>query len=350
MIGFFEQLCDVPGAAHSKVVWEKAFGERFPLIEPLLKPTGRTASSVPCENSRVNGCMFRMVEHDRADLVGVCDQGVCDDRAFRRSDVTIYRLDGKTLGERIRDSLGLRTSLHTCAIPCWSPVGDFEPVVGHRFPVFLVSAPMTTFQTDILRTVDSFTKPPAIIWLSPRIVDSSVAQRVDYCGGMNILADDVLRLDPEGFVPSGAAPDVFLELVENNVEEPEKCKIRHYPLPPNTIWEDITIRFQDEESVTIKCGRKPQPVLFTFRDFGFGSQRSTSPKKTWGVLKLFAKGHGELIPPEPFNPKGAGAKQKEFLSKAIREVFQLSEEPLPWDSEIYGWKARFKIFPIGWKG
>lgn len=350
MTRLFEQLCEVPGAAYSRVVWTEMFGGRFPLIEPLLKPTGRTASSVPCENSRVNGCMFRLVEHDRADLVGVCDQGVCGDRAFGRSDVTIYRLDGRTLGQKVQIDLDLRTSLHSSAIPCWSIIGDFEPVVGHRFPVFLASAPMTEFQTDILRTVDSFTRPPAIIWLSPRIVDSSVAQRVNFYGGMNILADDVMHLDSSGIITSGAAADVFFELTENNVEEPAECEIRHYHLPPNTIWEDITIRFQDEESVTIKCGKRPQPVRFTFADFGFGSKRSSQPKKAWLVLKQIADAHGELIPPDARDSKSKGHKQKEFLSQALRAVFQLSDEPLPWDSEIYGWKARFKIFPIGWKG
>lgn len=350
MTRLFEQLCEVPGAAYSRVVWTEMCGERFPLIEPLLKPTGRTASSVPCENSRVHGCMFRLVEHDRSDLVGVCDQGICGDRVFGRSDVTIYRLDWRALGQKVQIALGLRDSLYSSAIPSWSIIGDFEPVVGCRFPVILASAPMTKFQADILRTVDSFTRPPAIIWLSQRIVDSSVAERVSFYGGMNILADDVMHLDSSGIVTSGVAANVFFELTENNVEELEENEVRHYDLPPNTIWEDITIRFQDEESVTIKCGKSPRPVRFTFADFGFGSKRSSQPKKAWLVLKQIANTHGELVPPNACDSKSKGHKQKEFLSQALRAVFRLSEEPLPWDSEIYGWKARFRIFPIGWRG
>lgn len=348
MIGVFTSIAGIPGAQNSKAAWRQRLGERFEDIEPLLKPAGKLATNVPCEHTTSHGCSFRIVHHSPTDIVGVCDRGHCETHPFLRGEIMVMRLDTADVGRKISEAFGFRASLVKSSLPEFQSVGDYEPTVGYRFPIFLAAGFQDRHRTEVQRIIAGCRKPPAAIWFSSEGVDSATAYAIEAEGGMNLLLDDIVTLARGVINPVGAAGDVFGELDDTNIEDAgATATLKKYHLPAGSTWEDITIKFQGEDSVTIKCGKKPTPVVYTFSDFGLCSKRATSPKRAWTVLKAFADGEGDLIPPDARDSKSKGHKQKELLSKALREVFSLDEEPLPWNDEIYGWRARFNIFPVG---
>lgn len=344
----FAKIAGAPGMQGSKAAWKLWLGERFDDIGPLLKPIGKLAKNVPCDKSSSHGCSYRVVQHSPTDIVGVCDMGHCEPRELRRGDLMVMRFDITKVGEQLAESFGFRPSLVPSTISGLHSVGDYEPTVGYRFPIFMAPVFQDRHRTEVQRIIDGCSKSPAVIWFSGTAVDSSTAYRIESDGGMNLLLDDIVSIRQGVFSPIGAAGDVFGELEDTNIEVAESDKkVRNYHLPAGVPLEDVTIKFQDDESVTIKCSRRPTPELYTFVDFGLSSKRSNKPVKAWDVLRIFANGDGDLPAPDARDSKGKGNKQKELLSKALRNVFSTEEEPLPWCNEIYGWRARFRIRPIG---
>ena len=344
----FAKIAGTPGMQGSKAAWKLWLGERFDDIGPLLKPIGKLAANVPCDQSSSHGCAYRVVHHSPTDIVGVCDMGHCEPRELKRGDLMVMRFDIAEVGKKLSAAFEFRPSFVQSTLSEFYSVGDYEPTVGYRFPVFLAPAFQDRHRTEVQRLIDGCSKPPAVIWFSDAAVDSAIAYRIEADGGMNLLLNDIVSISRGVFSSIGAAGDVFGELEDTNIEDEENDKeTRHYHLPAGVPLEDVTIKFQSEESVTIKCSKKPTPELYTFADFGLSSKRSTKPKKAWDVLKLFAARDGDLVPFDARDSKNKGNKQKELLSKALRKFFLIEEEPLPWCNEIYGWRARFRIRPVG---
>lgn len=348
MTGFFARVAGTPGMQNAKAAWRMQLGERFEDIEPLLKPAGKLAASVPCDQTESRGCSFRVIQHSATDIVGVCDSGNCEPREFVRGDIMVVRLDVAELGRKIAESFGLRPSLVKSAIPEFQSIGDFEPVVGYRFPIYLATGFQDRHRTEVHRIIAGRRKPPATIWFSPGTVDSATAFSIEADGGINVLLDDIVSIKRGSVISLGAAENVFGDLEDTNVpaiEENDVCK--KYHLPSGAVWEDVTVKFQSEVEVTIKCDQRPSPECFHYSDLGLANKKNRNPTLAWELFKLMASNEGELSPPNAQDSKSKGHKQKELLSKKLRSFFMLEDEPIPWATDIFGWRTRFRLYPEG---
>ncbi|MDO8566103.1 MAG: hypothetical protein Q7S04_02900 [Candidatus Moranbacteria bacterium] len=132
-------------------------------------------------------------------------------------------------------------------------------------------------------------------------------------------------------------------------------------LPSGTRWEDITFAFTSDIEVEIRCGKKfigrfDREVL----RFVKTNTKDKTPNKAWTLLLLlsaFKLGKGEqptvnnLLGNEHFKQKDALHATKSILSKHLRQVFGIDEEPFFNYSEYGYYHSRFILIPpVGLRG
>lgn len=92
-------------------------------------------------------------------------------------------------------------------------------------------------------------------------------------------------------------------------------------------------------SVTIS---PPNIAKYTLDCDGMASRRNGRPTRQWDLLRSFAAGYGSL----DWSSRQADRshqKQKELLSKRLRFVFRIDEDPF--DLSGNGWRTRFALQP-----
>lgn len=104
--------------------------------------------------------------------------------------------------------------------------------------------------------------------------------------------------------------------------EPKKFP---YKLPAGTKWENITIKFRDNEKVTIFANGKELQTDFVGMGFDKGTQ-IIKPTKLWDFLVVLAKKNGEITSKDP-EAKPEYKKQKELLSKELIRYFSITYDP-----------------------
>lgn len=117
---------------------------------------------------------------------------------------------------------------------------------------------------------------------------------------------------------------------ENENGEIQDKKTPSINLPENTKWEDITIRFMDDDNVEISV--KGRTFCTTnFAEMGFENAKTGRPDYQWDILKLMALQKGEFSwkdkTSDSIKDRFKYKKRKQKLKDALKKHFQLSESP-----------------------
>ncbi len=107
-----------------------------------------------------------------------------------------------------------------------------------------------------------------------------------------------------------------------------------WPLPLDARWEEITMRFIAGEVLNITF--RGETRRFEPDQLGMKNAKDGKPKAVWTYLKAFALKGGRL-PAHRDDPTETSKhqKQKQALSKALRDSFGISDEPIPTDGGDY---------------
>ncbi len=126
--------------------------------------------------------------------------------------------------------------------------------------------------------------------------------------------------------------------------EEEECKFP-YKLPRGTKWEDVTIKFLDDDTVQIFVRGKEHSTKF--KDMGFKGM-GAKPSVLWVFLRVLAMYLGE-IKASDHRAVDKYRKQKQLLSEALEDYFRLDSDPFyPFQMEgktNKAYRVRFSIFP-----
>ena len=131
---------------------------------------------------------------------------------------------------------------------------------------------------------------------------------------------------------------------DTQAESPKEKNGETFPLPQGAKWSDLTIEFSDGHVVSVKFQEKRK--RFTYAQMGMVCSKSGNPNKKWDLLKAFAESHG-LIDWQNRFASDKLKKQKQELSKRLRDFFRLEEDPIEWVKGEKSYRFLFTIKPEG---
>lgn len=126
----------------------------------------------------------------------------------------------------------------------------------------------------------------------------------------------------------------------DNPAKPGADSAIRFPTPDGASWSDVTIRFIDGETVSIKvCG---QTGRFVYPEMGMANSSSKKCTVQWELLRTFAANSGILTWGKP-GANRKNQKRKETLAKNLKAFFQLEGEPIVLTDDKKGWRTVFSI-------
>jgi hypothetical protein len=104
-------------------------------------------------------------------------------------------------------------------------------------------------------------------------------------------------------------------------------------LPAGTTWEQMYMKFLDDENVTIVAGRYRRNASYVDMGFVDARGKKPSPNAAWNFLKVLAIKNGEIRFPDQ-EANTTYKKQKQLLSEGLKRYFTLDADPFqPYRSE-----------------
>ena len=337
----------LPGYSAPQAEWDwalDAWPQSLHFKKYFLQLTKEHADSIRCLSECAFSCPRRIVRHSDDDIAAVCDEGEPEVPALR-SDLLIYKLKQSSLNRALCTALG--SSFKESAIDglcnTWK-IGEFTPTEGFRFPLFVSMQKTESALLDVCRqlchTQDaSFALIiPSRSGLTPAVEDLLATKQC----ALSVLAED-FTFSKSALSPN-REPSVILNPLLLQVPEADSGGPEFFPTPEGTSWEDVKIQFRDNHTVTVWAGEKTG--LYTYSDMGMGAKNSKRPTKQWAWLEGFAVSNGEI---DWSNRLAAHTlkKQKQELSKRLRDFFRIEGDPIEWDKHSKTYRCRFKILPEG---
>ena len=348
--GFWPALEAVAGLSAVAAEWRLRFGDEYASAKSFLRPNGKWATSHPCTARPGCGCAHDVVEHGPNDIVAVCQCGRhCPTFPLKKSDIALYELDRSAFDQAITGAFNLMGEPHSeNGLHQTTLLGVYSPYAGFRFPVYLTIQLEPDDFHHVVSGLVSRTDEPFFLLAPTR----------DLCTAQT---EQVLVRRNSAFIPLAEDLDLAgrrkLRLRRPLDDILSSFRAAHLPAPENdgsTIhfltllaasWSDVSIRFIDGHTVSIQVNSERRVCNYT--QMGMANRKNGDPTKRWKLLERFAESRGEIdwhSSHAALNVK----KQKQELSKRLREFFGLDGDPIEWVKDTRGYyRCKFRILPIG---
>ena len=345
--GFWQALETVPGLSAVAAEWQMRIGEGYEPAKPFLRPSGKLVSSHPCTERRPCECAHEVVEHGLDDIVAVCRCGRgCTTFPLNRSEIAVYELDRMAFDQTVAGAFNLMGEPHTeNGLHQTTRIGVYSPYAGFRFPVYL------TIQLE----PDDFHHVVSGLVSRPHKPFVLLAPTRNHCAGRTeeLLTDRKSAfVSLEENIELAGYPrlcllrpfdDILSSFQAANLPAPDGGgAMAFFPTPPDANWSDVSIRFVDGHTVSIKV--KSEQRVFNYTQMGMASQKDTEPTVQWDLLGKFAEEYGLL----DWNSRHAdprNQKRRENLARNLRSFFRIEGDPFRLTDDGKGWQARFRISP-----
>jgi len=310
----------------------------------FLALTKDKVDSIPCNADCDFTCPRRIVRHSDDDIVALCDEGE-PELQVSRSDLLVYQLKQSTINRALCSALAISfkespvDALHNT----WC-VGAFVPTEGFRYPVFVTMQKTERALLDVSRQL-SHTQDGSFALIIPSrrgvtpAIEKLLAQKK--CA-LSVLAEDFC-ID-KSTLTANRKPEIIFKPLLDQVPVADSGGPELFLTPEGTTWEDVKIQFRDNHTVTVWAGDKTG--LYTYSDMGMGAKNSKRPTKQWAWLEGFAVSNGEIDWSNRL-AEHTLKKQKQELSKRLREFFRIEGDPIEWDKHSKTYRCRFRILPEG---
>jgi hypothetical protein len=332
-------LENIHGWAGVRSVWREHMGDELEFLRPLLRPMEEMAMSVPWPGT-IEG--RRVVVHDEDDIVAV-DEETSEVSPIRREDIVLWRLDVDLLFRGVAAALGL--SGETASVGMGSRLwwlGDFVPVEGERFPVYLATTRDANELVKNAGYVSALTRRPFVLATPSRRAGSEPLSRLlDGRSAAWITLEETLDWQGEGvFEAKQPLGEALREFVGAHVKVATSEPGGRFPTPPGATWDDVRVRFLDGHTVSIQV--RDRAGRFGYADLGMVNTKNNTPTVAWDLLRTIAEERGHLT----WASRKASAdhrKRKQVLADRLRAFFGIEGDPFEVDGG--GWRARFAVEP-----
>ncbi|MBF0178162.1 MAG: hypothetical protein HQL63_15150 [Magnetococcales bacterium] len=336
----------VPGSSAIMADWRRLLQDEFEIGRQLLRPTNRLSTSYPCPRPGGVGCPRRVIQQGDG-FVAVCgdeDGANCDDMSLQRGEVVIHELNRQGLANRVASALGIRSEfalVERVRETFW--VGDFNPVAGKRFPIFLMLCFDVGQRAEAVAHLCRITTVPFVL-LAP--TPQSIPVR-----SLDLLRDrracfyplsDLLVAGARGqLVTSSMAAEAMtafraMVLPEPLPDTPGVC----FHTPFDATWRDLRICFLDGHRVTLSCKGIFETVNFS--NMGMENKTTREPTLQWTLLEAFAKGRGK-ISWHSSEANRRNVKRVQRLNDDLGRFFGISGRPVTWKAEEDAYCTAFDI-------
>jgi hypothetical protein len=314
-------------------------GDELQFLQPLLHPMEELAMSVPWPGT-IEG--RKVVVHDEDDIVAV-DRETSEASPIVREDIVLWKLDAETLFRGVASALGLSGAPASVGMGnrLWW-LGDFVPVEGERFPVYLATTRDANELVKSAGFVSAMSQRPFVLVTPSRRAASDVLNRViEGRSSAWITFEETLVWKGEGvFEAKRPMGEVLQRFVSMHVKTRESDDAPRFPTPPGAIWSDVRIRFLDGHTVSVQV--RDRGGRHGFADLGMVNTKNNTPTVAWALLRTFAEERGHLT----WSSRKASAdhrKRKQLLADRLRAFFGIDEDPF----ELLegGWRAKFIVEP-----
>lgn len=335
---FWKTLDDFADAAASRWEWQATLGAEFASVEQLLSKAGRVRE-LPCPSPGGEGCPRRVVRHVDGSIRAVCGDRLkaCADLDLDADDIAIMRVDRAKLARRIARALGL--SPHQPGYGATGPIiriGTHDVYAGRGFPVFLaLPGPSADADPRPFAEVLDTTGPRLLLTPTVASLPDALIAALDRAGVVRMALADTMIVENGTLTLARPAAEIFAALRDAVTRDAgDSAQGLAWPLPPDARWEEITMRFVADEVLNVTF--RGETRRFEPDQLGMKNAKNGKPKAVWTYLKAFALKGGRLAvhrgdPTETSKHQ----KQKQALSKALRDSFGIADEPIPTDDGDY---------------
>ncbi|MBF0339493.1 MAG: hypothetical protein HQL95_00850 [Magnetococcales bacterium] len=337
----------VPGLSTIPVEWRQLLREDHEIGVLLLRPTAHRAESYPCPSPGGTGCPRRIVDLGRDRIVAVCsDEGGrnCDDVSLQPEDLVVYELHRQGLAIRVANALGIKPEFAPVdGVRETFRVGDFHPIAGKRFPVYLLLAFDDGQRMNAVAHLCRTTPVPFIL-LAPTqhaIPPHAFELLREHRASFHPLADLLVADGHNQLTSSAISRDVMAAFRAMVLPEPAPGEpMVRFPTPPDAIWGDLRISFIDGHRATLFCQGVSETVNFS--TMGMENRRSREPSVQWTLLWAFARNHGK-ISWHSSDASNQIPQQVRRMNDDLERFFGIAGRPVTWKDDEQAYCTAFEI-------
>ncbi len=341
---WWSALEEIPGPAAVSARWQELLHTEYDLVRPYLRPRAELAMSFPKPGRYGFASPYRVVQHGPEDIVGVCDE-TDETIVLTRNDLVIFELARRKLAIDLAAAFGFSPG-GTAApgIPSETLlVGIHEPLAGYSFPAYLTVPLEGRSLLKTICTIISVDDRPFILFaptgrrLHPEGL--AILEKKNAC--FIALANSLVLDDSGQWEATDAARLAIQRFNERHVPTPETGDgVVFFPTPAGVTWADLSIRFVDGHSVTVRVGAAGGK--YHYAQMGMADGRNTRPTKQWELLQALARNHGVLTWKSP-DAGRKNKKRRELLARDLKAFFRLGGEPIVATDDGKGWQTIFAL-------
>jgi len=337
---FWTTLDALIGAGASRHHWTRGLGDELKYVEPFLKPAGNLAMSIDCPSPGGEGCPRQVVCHADGTIRAICGERpkMCADLELVKEDINILELDRRKLTAALAAALSLTPPTKTPPLAPVMRIGAHDIFAGSGIPVFLtIPGARPDLRRADLSELLALAPPVLVLVPGTASLTEEMAGLLDQNGVTTLALDDLVNATAPGKLALTTQGTTQMDrLVQQLADASAKSTgpKRAWNLPPDARWEEITIRFISEE--VINASFRGSTRRFEPDGLGMKNAKNGKPKAAWTYLRAFAIVGGSL-PIHPANGRETSKhqKQKQGLSKALRDSFGVSGDPFNTDGNDY---------------
>ncbi len=357
---------DMPERAAAFCEWKARFGhwrgfEQF--AAKFLQPTNETVTTIECLKSCGELCCRKVVELAADKILAVCPENERPPYKLTRRDIIVYKLKEAAFARNLCKALGLEyCQCRGNANGDVRPIGDYVPYASRRIPANFVFARSSEHLLSMALKTITAAKEQVFIVPTRRHVSPELLDLVKSCGCVLLVLTEILALRNDGDFEAVCRTALLFDVLDEKGFCGEDQPLE---IPSGTTWQQITIEFIDGHTVSVRVGQIHKRL--SYGDMGMEDKRTKNPNGQWRLLQKFAEGGGVIrfgsitkqqreyelarlaskmetdfggfsihTPPDKTTKTG-----KKALSKTLKEVFGIPDDPIAWKDGAY--VCRFKI-------
>ena len=342
---FWNALEQIPGGETDRLEWQQRLGDEWQLASRYLQPTNDRAHAVGCPSPGGDECPRTVIDLGDGRYRAVCQARppLCEPLDLSARDIAIFALNRPRLFKDLAAALDSspRTPKRATRDPIVE-IGRHAVAAGVWAPVFLaLPDPRDVLTEGDLRAAGLGHDPAVLLLLSWAAMPPALRGRLQDGGHELLLLPEIIGTAAGDLAPA-QPPAMLLQRVRTSLQArlTTSKTSPSWPLPPDTCWEQITMRLKSTQEILCSVGRETRPLSPDV--LGLRNARNGRPTATWAIVTAVAEESGRFRFRDP-GKRESGKKHVEQFRAALRTYFGLTDDPIPWDRATGEYATRFVI-------